>query len=185
MGMTEKFHRNNPWIDIAVHGEGERIFKTILEQVPVGLADKSLIPSISYLDSNGMFHHNPKLERMHDLSEVPLRTLPACLTRFWPHTPIRSGLPCGKPTVAVHINAPTVIGAEPLKIISPFPLDRVLKEAWWFGKHKIPYIFSANANFGILKQDVQIAKCLAEVKKLLVFQKAYQFKMLKILNHTP
>ena len=71
MGMTEKFHRNNPWIDIAVHGEGERIFKTILEQVPVGLADKSLIPSISYLDSNGMFHHNPKLERMHDLSEVP------------------------------------------------------------------------------------------------------------------
>ena len=166
IGMTEKFHRNNPWIDIAVHGEGERIFKTILEQVPVGLADKSLIPSISYLDSNGMFHHNPKLERMHDLSEVPSPYLTGVFDPLMAAYPDQKWIAMwetdrGCPYQCTYCDWGGAIEDK----VSPFPLDRVLKEAWWFGKHKIPYIFSANANFGILKQDVQIAKCLAEVKK--------------------
>ena len=134
-----------------------------------------------------MFHHNPKLERMHDLSEVPSPYLTGVFDPLAGRIPrSESGLPVwetdrGCPYQCTYCDWGGAIEDK----VSPFPLDRVLKEAWWFGKHKIPYIFSANANFGILKQDVQIAKCLAEVKKLLVFQKAYQFKMLKILNHTP
>src|SRR3990167_8421449 len=57
INMTEAFHRNNPWIDIAVHGEGERVFKIILEQMATdGLADKGQIPSISFIGNNGLFH---------------------------------------------------------------------------------------------------------------------------------
>ena len=42
--------------------------------------------------------------------------------------------------------------------VSPFPIERVLQEIGWFAQHRIPYIFLANANYGILKQDVQIAQ---------------------------
>src|SRR3989344_5257713 len=58
--MTEKFHRENPYVDIAVHCEGERAFRFILEQLAIDeLKDKSRLPSISYVDENSMFHHNP------------------------------------------------------------------------------------------------------------------------------
>ena len=35
----------------------------------------------------------------------------------------------------------------------------------WLGKNKIPYVFLCNANFGILKRDVEIAEFFAEAKE--------------------
>src|SRR3989344_2416554 len=65
--FTEDFHRAHPFIDLACHGEGERIFKIILEQMAVdGCKDKTTIPQVSFLDSNGDFHFNIKLDRMKD-----------------------------------------------------------------------------------------------------------------------
>ena len=166
MGMTEKFHRDHPYIDIAVHGEGERIFKMILEQIPNGLADKGQIPSISYLNSNGIFHHNPKLERMHDLSEAPSPYLTGVFDPLMAAYPNQKWIAMwetdrGCPYQCTYCDWGGAIEDK----ISLFPVDRVTREAWWFGEHKIPYIFIANANFGLPKQDVQIARTLAEVKK--------------------
>ncbi|OGN22140.1 MAG: hypothetical protein A2918_03205 [Candidatus Yanofskybacteria bacterium RIFCSPLOWO2_01_FULL_42_49] len=166
MGMTEKFHRDHPYIDIAVHGEGEKVFRYILEQLAIdGLRDKTKLPSVSYLEHDGVFHHNPKLERMHDLSEVP--------------SPYLEGV--FNPLMDAHLDQKWIAmwetdrgcpyqctycdwGGATEDKVNPFPFDRVSREAVWFGKHKIPYIFLANANFTILKIDVEIARKLAEVK---------------------
>ncbi len=166
MGMTEKFHQDNPYIDTAVHGEGERVFKMILEQVPDSLANKSRIPSISYLDSNGTFHHNPKLERMHDLSEVPSPYLDGVFDTLMAAHPDQKWIAMwetdrGCPYQCTYCDWGGAIEDK----ISLFPLDRITKETWWFAERKVPYIFIANANFGLPKQDVQIARVLAEVKK--------------------
>jgi len=166
MGMTEKFHRDYPDIDIAVHGEGERIFKMILEQIPNDLADKSLIPSISYLDASGAFHYNSKLERMHDLSEVPSPYLTGVFDPLMAAYPDQKWIAMwetdrGCPYQCTYCDWGGAIEDK----ISLFPLDRVTKEAWWFANNRVPYIFIANANFGLPKQDVQIARTLAEVKK--------------------
>ena len=166
-GMTETFHRNHPYIDIAVHGEGERIFKYILERIAIDdLGDKSMLPSISYIDGNNEFHHNPKSERMHDLSEVPSPYLTGVFDPLMTAYPDQKWIAMwetdrGCPYQCTYCDWGGAIEDK----VSPFVLERVKQEAWWFGEHKIPYVFCANANFGILKQDVDIAKCLAEVKR--------------------
>jgi len=166
MGMTEKFHKNNPYVDLAVHGEGERVFRYILEQMAVdGLKNRSTLPSVSYIDTNGMFHHNPKLERMHDLSEVPSPYLEGVFDLLMVAHPNQKWIAMwetdrGCPYQCTYCDWGGAIEDK----VSPFPFDRVSQEAVWFGKHKIPYIFLANANFTILKIDVEIARKLAEVK---------------------
>ena len=168
MGITEQFHRDNPFIDIACHGEGERIFKTILEQFAIdGLADKKDIPSISYLDKDGDFNHNPKLERMHDLSGVPSPYLTGVYDPLIAAYPNQKWIALwetdrGCPYQCTYCDWGGAIEDK----VSLFPLDQVKEEATWFGIHKIPYIFLANANFTLPKQDVDIARKLAEVKSI-------------------
>ncbi|OGN01591.1 MAG: hypothetical protein A3I26_00380 [Candidatus Yanofskybacteria bacterium RIFCSPLOWO2_02_FULL_43_10] len=171
VGITEKFHREHPCIDIAVHGEGERVFKMILERMAIdGLTDKSQIPSISYIDNKGLFHHNSKLERMRDLSEVPSPYLTGVFDPLVAAYPDQKWIAMwetdrGCPYQCTYCDW----GGATEDKVSPFKLDCIRQEAWWFGKHKIPYIFLANANYGILKQDVEIAKSLAEVKRITGF----------------
>ena len=166
MGMTEKFHRNHPYIDIAVHGEGERVFRHILEQVAIdGLANKSNLPSISYIDNEGIFRHNPKLERMHDLSGVPSPYLSGTFDALLTAYPDQKWIAMwetdrGCPYQCTYCDWGGAIEDK----VSLFPIDRVMQEAWWFANIRVPYIFIANANFGLPKQDVQIAQTLADAK---------------------
>jgi len=168
IGMTEKFHRDHPYIDVACHGEGERVFRYILEQIAIdGLRDKSKLPSISYIDENGRFQHNPKLERMHDLSEVPSPYLEGIFDPLMAANREQKWIAMwetdrGCPYQCTYCDWGGAIEDK----ISPFLFERVAREAEWFGKHKIPYIFLANANFTILKVDVEIARKLAEVKAI-------------------
>ena len=65
---SEKFLQDNPFIDLAVHGEGEQIFLELLKVYPS--RNWSHIPSISWVSNNGDFITNPKSERMKDLSKL-------------------------------------------------------------------------------------------------------------------
>lgn len=44
-------------------------------------------------------------------------------------------------------------------------LEHVKEEAEWIGKHKIPYIFMADANFGMYDRDYEVAKIYCDVKE--------------------
>lgn len=164
--MTEEFHRNHPYIDIAVHGEGERAFRHILEQFTVdGLTNRSNLPSISYVDINGDFHHNPRIERMRDLSDVPSPYLTGVFDSLIADRPEQKWIAMwetdrGCPYQCTYCDWGGAVEDK----ISVFPIEQVAAEIEWFGQHKIPYIFLANANFGILKRDAEIAKLLAEIK---------------------
>src|SRR3989338_5720911 len=187
IGMTEKFHRDHPYIDIAVHGEGERAFRHILEQVAIdGLKNKSRLPSVSYIDSDGIFHQNPKLMRIFDLSNVPSPYLDGIFDHLMAAYPDQKWIAMwetdrGCPYQCTYCD----LGGATEDKVSPFKLDCIRQEAWWFGKHKIPYIFLANANYGILKQDVEIAKSLAEVKRITGFPEGISVQNAKNPNpHT-
>lgn len=167
INMTEEFHRKYPFIDIGCHGEGEKVFKMILEQMAIsGCRDKSQIPSISFLDSNGNFFHNSRLERMYDLSDVPSPYLEGVFDPLMEANPEQAWIAMwetdrGCPYQCTYCDWGGAIEDK----VSPFPIEQVAAETVWFGEHKIPYIFCANANFGILKRDVEIARHLAEVRK--------------------
>ena len=50
--------------------------------------------------------------------------------------------------------------------ITEFGLDRLYAEARWFSQNEIEYVFCCDANFGIKKRDVEIAKYVAIEKSL-------------------
>src|SRR5262249_51696631 len=66
--QAEAFLRENPWIDVACHGEGERVFLDLLERLPS--SNWNGIGSISYV-RDGRFFPHPRLPRTPDLSTIP------------------------------------------------------------------------------------------------------------------
>ena len=74
-----------------------------------------------------------------------------------------------------------------------FDLDRIYREIEWLSKNKIEFIFCCDANFGILKRDLDIARKVADSKMAMGYPKAFSvqntknsresiFNLQKILN---
>ena len=66
---AEGFLSQFPFIDVVCHGEGEQIFCAIVENYPS--KNWGSIPSISYLDDDGLFINHPKVPRIKDLDVIP------------------------------------------------------------------------------------------------------------------
>ena len=167
--FTANYHKNNPFIDIGCHGEGERIFTAILSQMEVDRCkDKSQIPSISYFDSKGEFHFNTMLPRMNDeqLAETQSPLTSGVFERLMLENTGHKWILMyetdrGCPYMCTYCDW----GGATEDKVSKFPLDQIYDDVMWLGQNKIPYVFLCNANFGILKRDVQIAEFFAEAKE--------------------
>ena len=165
---TEDFHRANPFIDIACHGEGERVFARILEQMAIdGCYNKDQIPSASYFDANGNFHYNHKLERMNDaeLAKTPSPFTTGVFDKLITAYPDQKWILMyetnrGCPYTCTYCD----LGGATEDKVSRFLMEQIYLDFVWAGEHRIPYFFLCDANFGILPRDVQIAEYLAEIK---------------------
>ncbi len=168
MHFTEDFHRAYPFIDIAIHGEGERVFTKILEQMAIDSCyDKSRILSASYLDANGSFHFNAKLERMKDgeLAEAPSPFITGVFDKLMTANPNQKWILMyetdrGCPYQCTYCDW----GGATEDRISRFPMEQIYADIMWAGEHHVPYAFLCNANFGILERDIQISQFFAESK---------------------
>lgn len=166
--FTEDFHHTYPFIDLACHGEGERIFKIILEQMAIDKCkDKSTIPQVSFLDDNGDFHFNIKLERMtdEDMTEIASPFSSGIFDKLLENFPNQKWTGMyetdrGCPYTCTYCDW----GGATEDDISKLPLEIIYSDWNWIGEHKIGYVFLCNANFGILKRDVQIAEMFAELR---------------------
>jgi len=166
--FTEGYHRIYDSIDICCHGEGERVFRYILEQMAIdGCYDKSQIPSISYFDADGNFHYNNKLERMNDneLAQTASPFTAGVFDKLIETNPDQKWIIMyetdrGCPFTCTYCDWGGAIEDR----ISRFPMDQIYNDIMWSGERKIPYYFLCNANFGILPRDVQIAEFFAECK---------------------
>ncbi|WP_438021201.1 radical SAM protein [Sorangium sp. So ce315] len=56
-------------------------------------------------------------------------------------------------------------GSATLQKIRTFDLERVRGEIEWIAAHHIPIIWCADANFGILERDVEIARMVADARR--------------------
>jgi radical SAM superfamily enzyme YgiQ (UPF0313 family) len=166
--QSEKFLRENRFIDVAVHGEGERAFLALLEGLaslegsPAALSE---VPGISRIDADGRFQRNPPAERIRDLAQLPSPFLDGVFEPLMAayHEETWIGLwetNRGCPFQCTFCDW----GSATASKVSQFEMDRLHREVQWFSDHRIEYIFCCDANFGILKRDVDIARYVAEVK---------------------
>jgi radical SAM superfamily enzyme YgiQ (UPF0313 family) len=168
---SEQFLRRNPFIDLAVHGEGEAVFLSILENFPSRTFDA--VPSVSFLRQDGGFVVNPRAERLHDIAVIPSPYLGGIFDSLMEANPHEKWLILwetnrGCPFQCTFCDWGSAIAAK----VSQFDMERLLREVDWFAKNKIEFIFCCDANYAMLARDYEITKYVAETKAKLGYPKA-------------
>ncbi len=160
---AEDFLRNNNYVDLAVHGEGEAVYLALLENF-----DKrywKYIPSLSYLE-DGFFYSTPKAHRLKDIEVIPSPYLDGVFDKIIEKNPKQSWLALwetnrGCPFRCTFCDWGSATAAK----VTKFDMTRIEKEVEWFAKNKIEFIFCCDANFGMLKRDYEIVEIVAASKK--------------------
>ncbi|MBV5322386.1 MAG: cobalamin-dependent protein [Ilumatobacteraceae bacterium] len=161
--LPEPWLRQNPFIDLAVHNEGEKTFVEILDQFPC--RDWATIAGISFVDAASNYIRTPARERFRELDEVPSPFLEGTFDTLMAANPHEAWIGLwetnrGCPFRCTFCDWGSATAAK----VTKFGMDRLMAEADWFADKKIQYIFCCDANFGIQKRDLEIAEYVAKVK---------------------
>ena len=175
---TEAFLRANSCIDLACHGEGERVLTAILEHVEG--RDWRNVPSLSFLDERGRFVQTPVAERIADFAEVPSPYLEG----------VFDGLMAAHPEVQwvglweTNRGCPFSCaycdwGSATKNKVVARDIDELYKEVDWFSSHRVEFIFCCDANFSLLDRDLDIARRVTANKARHGFPKALSVQSTK------
>ena len=161
---AELFLRQYRHVDIVCHGEGEDVFRQILEHCDSRAW--SSIQSVSYFDKEESFHCNPRIMRIDDLSRVPSPYLEGVYDELLKSQTSDHWLSLWETNRGCPFScAFCEWGAKSYNKVNVFDLDRLKAEMDWFARNKIEFIFCCDANFGLLERDVEIAEYVAQNRK--------------------
>jgi hypothetical protein len=165
---VQAYFRANPSVDIAVHGEGEETLAELLEALigavgdgPADLSRLRDVAGLSYRDGDGAVH-TAKRDRLVDLDEIPSPFLAGIFD-------VHAAAGTSMAIVETNRGCPYGCtfcdwGSATLSRIRKFDMDRVSGELEWCARNRVPRVFLADANFGIMERDVEIAETIAELK---------------------
>lgn len=161
--QPEAFLRAHPWIDLAVHNEGEQVFLRFLEMYPA--RDWAELPSVSFIGPDGRFTRSPNGGRFRDLDEVPSPFLDGDFDAIMRANPEEHWIGLWETNRGCPFQCTFCDwGSATAGKVTKFGMDRLLAEVDWFSRNKIEYIFCCDANFGIQKRDIDIAEYVAKIK---------------------
>ncbi len=157
------FFRRNPFLDAVVVNDGEIPFGMILERVCAGERDLSQIPGLA----------RPGPDR------IPVPGLPPVKPVDFSRSPYVEYASVYEQILREHPGTSIVLetnrgcpygcsfcdwGSNTLAKIRPFDMQRVEAEARWAFSQPVFMGFLADANFGILPRDVEIAELYASLR---------------------
>lgn len=161
--QPDVFMRENPFIDLCVHNEGERKFLHILETYPS--RNWSEIDGLSYTDDKGICIRNPDAARFRDLDDVPSPFLDGTFDDLIRENPKEKWIGLWETNRGCPFQCSFCDwGSATASKVTKFGMDRLKGEVDWFARNKVEYIFCCDANFGIQKRDVEIAEYVAQIK---------------------
>lgn len=172
----ERFMGKNPFIDIACHGEGERVFCALLER----WEDKEHIPAISYRNK-GQLVRNPRVPRVENLNDFPSPYLDGILDPLMRENPNGRWNAIwetnrGCPFSCTFCDWGSAVNATKVR---KWEEERLFREIEWFAEREVDFIFGADANFGIFERDIGIAKRLADSRRRTGFPRAFSVSSTK------
>ncbi|MCC2605521.1 B12-binding domain-containing radical SAM protein [Planctobacterium marinum] len=180
----ETFLKDNPSVDIAVHGEGEvtitEIFEVLAQSFTAdGDIDRfrlSKVTGITFKDpiANNIIRTGSR-ERMKEPDSVPSPYLSGVFDNYQGRVEAaiietNRGCPYGCTFCDW--------GSATNQKIRKFDLERVYDEITWIGRNKIRVIWIADANYGLYERDIDISKHIVATKK------KYGFPQEVVVNYT-
>lgn len=161
---AEGFLRAHPFIDLVVHGEGERVALDIVQAWQDGKWHD--IAGTSFLTPEGRFRTNPKGERIKDINTIPSPFLTGAFDEVMKANPDQKWIALWETNRGCPFSCTFCDwGSSTQSRVFQFEMDRLQQEVEWFANNRIDFVFCCDANFGILPRDVEIAQYVADVKK--------------------
>lgn len=159
-----------PYVDILMHGEGEEATAKLLLAYKNG-EDLSGVPGISYRE-NGENKTN-SIEIQCDISDYPSPYTMGIfdkLLKDYPENEFHATLETnrGCPYSCAYCEWSFT------RKVRPFSMEKIKAEIEWIAKNKIRYCNCADANFGILKRDVDIARYVVEQNKIYGYPEVFK-----------
>ncbi|MBI4398004.1 MAG: cobalamin B12-binding domain-containing protein [Candidatus Omnitrophica bacterium] len=174
----QAFLRQHPFIDLVCHGEGEKVFVSILTQLESGNWDT--VPSVSYIDRNGLFRNNPKGERIRNVAAIPSPYLKGTFEKLIRAYPGEVWLALWETNRGCPFSCTFCDwGSATASQVFSFPMDRLQNDMQWFSSQKIEFIYCCDANFGLLNRDIDIVKYMANLKTNTGYPKAFSVQNTK------
>jgi len=161
---SEDFLRKNSFIDLLCHGEGEKTVCQIIEN----LDNKNWnnISSLSFLDEDGQLINTPRAPRMENIDSIPSPYLEGVFDSLMQEYPNKQWIVMWETNRGCPFSCTFCDwGSANNSKVNRFSIERLYREIDWFKNRKIEFVFCCDANFGILKRDIDIAKYAAESKR--------------------
>lgn len=167
---AENFLKQNDFIDVVVHGEGEQGITLLLDNLDA--KEWRNTPGISYLQ-HGQFVTHPKPARIKDMEEIPSPYLTGKFREVMEAHPDQKWIALwetnrGCPFSCTYCDW----GSTTQSRVYQFGMERLYREVDWFAEQHIDFVFCCDANYGILPRDLEITNHVAEVKMRTSFPKA-------------
>lgn len=164
-----QFMLDNPWVDIAVHGEGEATLTQIIDRL--GSDDWRAVPGISYA-KDGSVYQIPKGPRIKDLNTIPSPYLCGLFDQIMKDNPDTQWIAIWESNRGCPFSCSFCDwGSSTQSKMFQFELARLHEEIKWFSDRKIDFVFCCDSNFGLLPRDVEIAQYFADIKKKTTYPK--------------
>ncbi len=160
---SEKFLRENPFVDIACHGEGEVTFLHILENFSSGHWRDTA--GISYVDKDKYIQH-PKSPRMEKLDGIPSPYLEGIFDELIEKSEKHEWLGLWETNRGCPFSCSYCDwGGMHARKMHLFDMERLRREIEWFGLNGIEFIFCCDSNYGMMKRDLDLVEFVVNAHK--------------------
>jgi len=172
------FLERNPFIDIACYGEGEIPFTAILENLNERFWNG--VPAIGFRNKDKNFIYNSPAGQIDNFEESPSVYLEGIFDKLIKENPEQKWAALIETNRGCPFSCSYCYwGKKTRNRVHEYKIEKVFAELDWFSANKIEFVFACDANFGILKRDVEIVKKVAENKRKTGFPKAFSIQNTK------
>ncbi|NNE67169.1 MAG: hypothetical protein HKN33_11445, partial [Pyrinomonadaceae bacterium] len=140
------------------NGEGEQSFAGFLNEIGGGTPDFANVNGLSFFRDGDLITNEPQ-ERIKELDSIPSPFLNGVFEDHYLMTVYETNRGC-----PFHCSF-CFWGAATNDRLHKFSEERIRDELSWLSRNGVPFIFIADANWGILKRDIEFSEHIAECKK--------------------
>lgn len=181
-GAGEGYFKDQPHVDVLVHGEGEIPLEGLLLELLREESDLGRVPGITYQQDMKAFKTGETSGLPKKLT-VPSPYLIGLFDQYLEDHPDALGLwetSRGCPFCCSFCSW----AVDNMNKIKIHDMDRVRREIAFIAEHKITEVYVTDPNFGLLKRDLEIAELLVENKKKKGYPLGLRFNFAKHSNET-